>query len=245
MVHSSPLGSALVSGAQVLAKTFQSSTTNHVYDPISTLARLSYITYLPGAKLHFGQTGITVQPAGTWQSIERSFRHFLRNRDHEGELGLLATPIQTFIHWHLITTETASPLINKITQMAISGLKILKTTSYANKPTPQQALEHYIFCLKQKLADNDYISDNEQLKKLWTPIQLESLYTQLRALEEAIESQEPIDSAIGAIETILQKKDNQIQSLLIGARANLRGKPEPLPSKEEILDPPQHHEKSE
>jgi len=186
-----------------------------IYDPITTLTRLAYIRFLPGAKLHFSDTTIKIQKAGFFQSLTRTTHHLLHGKDQVGELSHLDLPLNNFVQDYLLC-DTVNPTVLKIRDLAVKGLESLLKT-YKDRPLVPQALQNYISLLQLR-SGTEQAYPNRHSPVDWTARELDLVYSQLEDLENLEKTPmdetfraKRLDLSIEAIELHLLQKDNDVK----------------------------------
>jgi len=124
-----------------------------IYDPIATCLYLAIYQYMPeGTKLVIQNNHFRFTPAGFFQPVIR----WIQKSNHE-ELGLLGTPIQSFIHLansrHIMEEDYAL-----ISSMMIQSLEKLKLV-YAHVKVVVHTLDRYIDLLKSRNLVNFQAGD--------------------------------------------------------------------------------------
>ncbi len=200
-----------IKDTDIVSYFFNKSDKKSILDPLTCLTRLAILSFKqPGTKISVSENRISYNEPCIFQGPLR-----WTYGDKRGDLHNLYNPIKKSLLWY----DKKDKMINGIMKFSIHGLNNLKR-SYDPNSIITHSLDHYITLLEKGNEVDDEEEANtiyDNLRKLWTEREILIIYNLLLELDECKknkDSREKINSFINSIDSILNMKEDYVNSLV-------------------------------
>lgn len=181
-----------------------------IIDPFTCMVRLSILSFKPnGTKISIFDNMIQYNDPNIFQGTIRWSKG-----DHRNDLHNLYGPIVKALEWYDIKNEK----IQNIFKLSSEGLKKLMT-SYDRNNTTFHSLEYYKKIIDGNLKNQDTISKDKSLNKIYTDLQNLWNTNEINIINDILEemkhkNDDEINSLINAIDAIISIKEKKVKKII-------------------------------